>query len=66
MKGYAVTHPWEKPPVQLTPAPEPDNLEVPAFLKRNPDGSFVSPSNNPPTKAPLAPLPWEPSFLSRS
>ena len=27
-----MTHPWEKPPVQLTP--KPDYNEIPAFLKR--------------------------------
>ena len=49
--------PWEKPPVQ-----EPDYNEIPDFLRRTP----VNREDNLPTKDQVAPLPWEPNFLSRS
>lgn len=48
--------PWEKPPVQ------PDYNEIPDFLRRD----LLSREDNPQVKDPIAPLPWEPNFLSHS
>lgn len=60
-----MTFPWQTPPTL-------DDLELPAFLRRDENnrlpqlGLPPSSSNNPQPTALVAPLPWEPSSSSRS